>query len=200
MIRMSRQIRLISLFVSVAVLLVSRALPADEDGPKVMQPAGLAIKFVVPEAKPTRATVNTGFYAPKLELTNDTDAAMTLWPFLEIEVLDAAGKPAPPSMHIGRWGLIGAPSRLEDIEYVTLAPGKTHTIPVTIHAYGFDPHAIRGWRLLPDKNYRVVLRYEFDRAKVVKEFGEGCKEPDAPEQPWNKIAPVKWTTELELKL
>jgi hypothetical protein len=163
-------------------------------------PDGLAIKLVVPKDKPTRATVNTGFYVPRIEITNETDAAITLWPFVSINVLHEDGTPVSPSMHIGRWGLIGAPSMLEDIKYVTLPAGKTHAIPVAINAYGYDPHAIRGWRLVPGKTYRVVLHYEFDRAKVIKAFGAGCKEPDAPEQPWNKIAPVNWVKELELKL
>jgi hypothetical protein len=163
-------------------------------------PDGLEVKLVLPDMKPTRAAVNTGFYVPQLELTNIGDAEMTLWPFVSIEVLKDDGTPAPPSMHIGRWGIISAPSMLEDIKYVTLAPGKTHKIPIAINAYGHDPQAIRGWRLSPGNTYHVALRYEFDREKVVKEFGMGCKEPDAPDKPWNKVAPLRWAEEFKLEL
>jgi hypothetical protein len=187
------------LLLAVAFSFPANVLQAEEEMPAVI-PDELAIKLVVPELKPTRAMVNTGYYEPKLELTNKSDKAIVLWPFLHLDVLDDAGKPVPHSMYIGRWGIREAPSQLEGIEYVTLEPGKTHTIPISFKSFGYDAHAIAGWRLVPDKNYRVVLRYEFDRASVVKEFGEGCAEPDAPEQPWNKIIPVKWKHELKLEL
>jgi hypothetical protein len=163
-------------------------------------PDGLEAKLVLPELKPTRALVNTGYYFLRFELTNTSDKEMTLWPFIEMEVLHADGTPVPPSMHIGRWGIISAPSRLEDIGYVQLAPGKTHTMKIALNAFAYDAHAIRGWRLVPQKSYVVKLRYEFERDAVVKEFGANCREPDAPEKPWNNIQPVLWAEEVKLDL
>lgn len=179
---------------------IVHAAVAADDVAMPNLPDGLSIKLVLPEVKPTRALVNTGIYVPKLELKNESDAPMTLWPFLDIEVLNADGTPTPPSMHIGRWGLITAPSRIEDIKYVTLEPGKTYTMPIVLKGYSYDPHAIRAWRFVPERDYRVNLRYEFDRAKVIKDFGENCKVLDAPEQPWNKISPAKWSGTFQLKL
>jgi hypothetical protein len=199
---MSLQTHCVLVAVAFTTLLVSSVpgrLSADEVTMPDL-PDGLSIKLVLPEMKPTRALVNTGFYVPKVELKNESDAPMVLWPFLDIDVLNADGTPAPPSMHIGRWGLITAPSQIEDIGYVTLEPGKTHTIPIVFKGYSYDPHAIRAWRFVPDREYRVNLRYEFDRAKVIKQFGARCKVLEAPEQPWNKIAPAKWESVIELKL
>src|SRR5688572_6317670 len=100
---MSRQARFLISIVVVALLFAGqRFVRADDDVKMPDLPDGLEIKLALPEMKPTRATVNTGFYVPQLELTNTSDAEMILWPFISIDVLKDDGTPAPPSMHIGR--------------------------------------------------------------------------------------------------
>jgi hypothetical protein len=155
---------------------------------------------VAPTAEnPTVAQVNKGDYAVNLTMKNVSDKELVLWPYLEAKVLDEAGKDVRRSRFIGRWGLRKGNSILEDIPFVRLKAGESHTFKVTVGAFPYDAKAITGWTLSAAGEYTLELRYRYDRAEAKKTFGKGCKVLDDPRQPWNQAPEIDRKFEVKIK-
>jgi hypothetical protein len=188
----------LSLFALVVFLIPAGDAPAAKKGDDKKLPPGLKISVEVPKKAPTLEEVNTGTPVATLTLKNTGKKDLTLWPSLSAQVLDVKGKAVKLNMRIGRFGLTRTPSVLEGIDFLTLKPGKTHGIKVTLSRYFHDPQAILGWELPAAGQYRLILSYLYDRKAVKKQLGKGCKDIDKPNKPWNLAAEVNKKVELKI--
>ena len=123
------------------------------------------------EASANLDDVNQGRFTISLALKNTSKVDIVLWPYLSVQVLDADGKLVQKSRNLGRWGLIRSPSVLEEVRFVTVKPGKTHTIEFNMKQYMFDADTISAWRLEEPGEHKARLHYAYDRAKVKKKYG-----------------------------
>ena len=106
------------------------------------------ISAIVPGSPPTLARVNTGRFRIQFQIENTSKDALVLWPYLTLKVLDDKGVPVPKSGNLGRYGLRDSDkSILEDVPFVTLRPGATHTIDVSLSNYLWNSTAIQSWEL-----------------------------------------------------
>jgi hypothetical protein len=183
-----------------ATLLVVTATVGTGRGQDEKAATPLTITVVVPKKPPTLGEVNDGTFKAHVKLENTSKESLVLWPFLSAKLLDSRGKPVRPSLYLGRWGLRQSDSVLEDIPFITLKPGQTHNLEVGIASYILDPMAITGWQLPSKGEYKLELRYEYDRAKAKKAFGDGCRDIDNPKRPWNHALPISRKIEIKLQV
>jgi hypothetical protein len=131
-------------------------------------------------------------------LKNTTKEDLVLWPYLSLRVLDAKGKDVPRSRFIGRWGVRGTPSILEGIPFKTVKAGKSLTIKFAVSGFMYDADAIKGWKLPKAGDYKLVVRYHYDRAAARKKYGEGAADIDNADKPWNKAVEIDSKEEIKL--
>lgn len=142
--------------------------------------------------------INSGDWSTKLTFENTGEEDLILWPFVSLEVLDSDGKPVSRSLSIGRFGRRKSASVIEEIEFVTLAAGESHDVPVNLKRYSFDPNAIIGWQLSEPGKYKLVLRYKFQRDEAKKSLGKGCRDLDGRQQPWNRALEIDIEHDVEI--
>ncbi len=153
-----------------------------------------------PKASPGLKEINQGQFKVSFAIKNTGKEVAVIWPYLSVQVLDFEDQPVKKTRDLGRWGLIRSPSILEEIRFVTLAPGKTHTIEVNLKQYMHDADKISAWRLAEPGEYTAVLHYHFDRAKIKKKYGKGCQAIDDPMKPWNQAPELDKKIEVLLSV
>jgi hypothetical protein len=168
------------------------------DAKKPADPVKITVEL--PKDAPTLDQVNQGKYKVAVQLKNTGKKDLVLYPYLGVEVQDAKGKAVPRSRFIGRWGLLTTNSIVEGIPFVFLKPGKTHKIEIGLPFYLYDENAITGWKLPAKGQYKLVLRYRFDRADIKQKFGRGCKDLDNKTKPWNRALEINKKVEVKLKV
>jgi hypothetical protein len=152
------------------------------------------------KASPDLKDVNQGRFNVAFAIKNTGKEDTVIWPYLSVQILDSEGKSVEKTRDLGRWGLIRSPSILEEVHFVTLKPGKTHTIVVNLNQYMHDADKISAWRLAKPGKYKAVLHYSFDRAETKKKYGKGCQAIDDPTKPWNQALEVDEKIEVKLSV
>jgi hypothetical protein len=173
---------------------------AKPDNTKKKPADPLQITVDVPKKAPTLGQVNWGRFQITVNLKNTGKKDLILWPYLSLEPLDAKGKAVERSRFIGRWGRRSTDSILEGVPFITLGPGKVHKFKFAVSGFFLDADAITGWQLPAAGEYKLVIRYQFDRAAVKKKYGSGCKDLDNAKQPWNRAHPADWKKEVKVKV
>jgi RNA polymerase sigma factor (sigma-70 family) len=159
------------------------------------------ISAIVPGSPPTLAQVNTGRFRVQFQLENTSKEPLILWPYLTLKVLDGDGQSVRLSRNLGRYGLrSGNNSILEDVQFVTLQPGATHTFDVSLFNYLWNSKAIQSWELKAPGTYTLELHYRYDRAEAKKEFGAGSKDIDNPKNPWNVAHELDRSMQIKVRV
>jgi hypothetical protein len=160
----------------------------------------LKISVESPKKAPTLDQVNRGRYKVTVLLKNTGKKELILYPYLGVEILDTKGNAVPRSVFIGRWGRYSTDSIVDGIPFITLKPSKSHKFEVVLSHYRYDENAITGWKLPAKGQYKLVLRYRFDRAAIKMKFGRGCKDLDGKTKPWNQALEIDKKMEVKLKV
>jgi hypothetical protein len=157
------------------------------------EPHGLRFNAGMPKMRLTLNLVNGDDFEFALSIRNLGGKPVVLWPYLSLRVLDAKGNQLKIASRIGRYGLRQSENLLEEIPFVTLAPGKIWSAKAKLSRYMYDPPWITSWSVPAAGTYTMEFTYEFDRAAAKK----GCKQDwpklNDPDQPWNKALELKHT-------
>jgi RNA polymerase sigma factor (sigma-70 family) len=156
----------------------------------------MSLSVEVPPEKPTLSEFNSGQYKVTVHLHNISDHDAVVWPYLTVKVLDAEGNAIPPAEHLAHNGL-----HLEQMDFVTLKPGKVHKVEVQFGRLAkHDPEGISAYELSERGEYILEVNYQFDREAVKKRFGEGSPGLDHPDQPWNRAVQFQKRAEVHIQL
>ncbi len=158
----------------------------------------IEITVVKPKGAPTLEEVNSGKYLITLLLTNTSKEKKVLWPFVSMQVMNDKGKKLERSTNIGAGGRASDISMIETLQFVTLAPGKSHKIEIRLDDHYQHPTLVTGWQLPAKGKYKVQLLYSYDRAVVKKIYGEGCRTLEKATAQWNLALEVNKQLEIEL--
>jgi hypothetical protein len=156
------------------------------------EPHGIAFDAGMPKMRIFLDMVNEDRFECVIRVRNRSEKTVVLWPFLSLRVLDRK--------RIGRWGVRKSANHLEDVRFVTLAPGKTWSIATGLKRYMHDPRFITGWRLPEAGTYTLELTYHYDRAAQKKRCDPNWKLLDDPKQLWNKALETKHTFTAEMRV
>lgn len=169
--------------------------------PANLAPANIELSVQQPKKAPTLAAVNSGDYALTLQIKNTSQDDIVVWPFVTLKLFDEQGKAVEHSQYIGRFGgRFGDKSILEEMPFKLLAPGKSEKIELQLNGYMSDPKFITGWKLPTAGKYKLQAHYQYDRAAVKKDLGEGCKNINNPTAPWNQAVEINQTLEIPLNV
>ena len=184
----------VSALMSVWGLAFWMPLTGSADEQPATREGGIPVAFSAEASSelPRLRDVNDGTFLVRVRISNTSDDAVVLWPFLSAQLVDAEGAEVPASLQIGRWGRRRGDkdSRLEEIEFVALDVGETHDFDVRLNRYDYDSLFITGWDLTQAGDYRLDLHYVFDREQVKESFGEGSGVLDDAEQAWNRALEI----------
>ncbi len=150
------------------------------------EPRGLRFHAGVPKMRLTLADVNANDFKLAIGVVNRGTETVVLWPYLSLRLLDAKGQEVKRKLRQGRWGLGRSKRWLEDVEYVTLAPGETWGFTTPLSLYVHDDTWREGWEVREPGTYTVEVTYRFDRARAKKGCDPEWEALDDPEQPWNR--------------
>jgi len=164
------------------------------------EPQGLRFECGLPKMRLTLGLVNGKEFQYVLRVRNQSDKTVTLCPYLQLRVLDAAGKEVAPAARRGRWGLLMCDCFLDQLQFVTLQPGETWSVEDGLASYMHDPEFIMDWKLPAAGTYTLEFTYAFDRAATKKRCRAGCEAHDDPKRPWNRALELKHTFTCELKV
>jgi hypothetical protein len=164
------------------------------------EPQGISFDAGMPKMRIFLDMVNEDRFECVIRVRNRSEKTVVLWPFLSLRVLDRKGEEIKPSQRIGRWGRRKSANLLEEVRFVTLAPGKTWSVATGLKRYMHDPEFITGWQLPAAGSYTLELTYHFDRAAQKKRCDPNWELLDDPKQPWNKALETKHTFTAEMKV
>ena len=179
------------------LVFVSMATAADRTN---VDEKSIEITTQVSDSPASIRTVNSEDFGVVVKLRNTTDEEVIVSPFLSVKLFDADYKPVPRSKNIGRSGFRRTGSALEEISFVSIPAGKTHEIKINLQHYANDPLMVAGWRIEEAGEYRLEIRYHFDRQHAKKTFGKGCLNIDAPEKPWNRALEIDESFEVKFQV
>jgi hypothetical protein len=117
---------------------------------------------------------------------NRGTGTVVLWPYFSLRVLDAKGQEVKRSLHIGRWGRGRSKRWLEDVDYVTLAPGEKWGFVTPLSRYMHDDMWIEGWEVPEPGTYTIEVTYRFDRTAWKKTCDPEWDALDDARKPWNR--------------
>jgi len=164
------------------------------------EPHGIFFGASMPRMRLTLDIVNGEQFRYSVSIENRSDKTVVLWPYLRLRVLDAAGNEVARTTRIGRSGLRRSENILEDIRFVTLAPGKTWSFPERLARYMHDPEWITGWKLPKPGTYTLEFTYAYDRAAQKQRCDPKWKLLNDPAQPWNKALAFQHTFRAEMRV
>ncbi|MHC4224594.1 MAG: hypothetical protein ACYSX0_21725 [Planctomycetota bacterium] len=167
---------------------------------EMREPHGIAFDAGMPKMRIFLDMVNEDRFEYVIRVRNRSEKSVVLWPFLSLRVLDSKGEEVGPSQRIGRWGLRKSANLLEEVRFVTLAPGKAWSIATGLKRYVHDPDFITGWQLPAAGTYTLELTYHYDRATQKKRCDPKWELLDDPKQPWNRALEMKHTFTAEMKV
>jgi RNA polymerase sigma factor (sigma-70 family) len=184
-----------------------------QETPQPQQPdakkSSLKISVDLPAEEPTLADVNSGRYKVIVKFENVGKEEQVLWPYLSLKILDDKGREVDISKGIGRYG---APpteeggSILEVTKFITLKPGATHELRVSVPNYDLHPDTMLGWKLPAAGSYKLVFSYQYDRAAARKDYGRPLwgrpmvKDLDNARHPWNRAHETDQIIEATIKV
>ena len=164
------------------------------------EPHGVLFDAGMPKMRIFLDMVNEGRMEYVIRVRNRSDKTVVLWPYLSLRVLDRKGEEVRPSQRRGRWGLRKGANLLEEVRFVTLAPGKTWTIATGLDRYMHDPDFITGWKLTLPGVYTLEFTYHYDRAEQKKRCDPNWELLDDAKQPWNRALEMKHTFRAEMRV
>jgi len=158
-----------------------------------------ASKSVAPTPTPSATSGGLGFAfvppspAPGLgddlevvvRVSNASDQELVLFPFFELEVLDAKGQEVDTTQNMGRWGMRPEGCFLEADSFLVVPPRESHDLRQPLNFY-MTVGSATGWKLKSAGEYRLRFRYAFDRAAYRKLCSDGCSGHDDPTKVWNR--------------
>jgi len=150
------------------------------------EPHGLRFHAGVPKMRLSLAYVNGDDMKLAIGVENRGTETVVLWPYLSMRILDRKGKEIERSMHLGRWGRGRSRRWLEDVRYVTLAPGGKWDFTTPLSRYMHDEHWIEGWEVREPGTYTIEITYGFDREAAKKSCDAEWDALKDPEKPWNR--------------
>jgi hypothetical protein len=160
------------------------------------QAAGLSLELILPDGPlELRAAHETPF---TIRLINQTDQPQVVWPYVSLQVLDAAGETVRATTNFGRWGRTQEPCFLREVHFVTIAPGEAHEVTATVGSYMWDPGSIMGWELPGPGTYSLTVTHAYQRAPFTKRCQQPCGDHDQPETPWNQAVEARLTAQRQL--
>jgi RNA polymerase sigma factor (sigma-70 family) len=166
------------------------------------QSAPLQLSVEVPKEKPTVSQFNGGQYQVTVHLKNLTDQDAVVWPYLTVKVLDGEGNAIQPSQRQGKYALRGGErSILEEMDFVTVQPGKAHAVQVRFGNLAMhDPEAMVDYQVPGEGDYILEVNYQYDRTAVKKRFGEGARDADRVDKPWNRAVEFEKKVEVLIRV
>jgi len=167
---------------------------------ELREPNGIFFDTGMPKMRIFLDMVNEDRFEYVIRVRNRSEKTVVLWPYLSLRVLDRKGEEVKPSQRIGRWGLRKSANLLEELRFVTLAPGKTWSIATGLKRYMHDPEFITGWQLPAAGTYVLELTYHYDRATQKKRCDPNWELLDDPKQPWNRALEMKHTFTAEMRV
>lgn len=150
------------------------------------EPHGLGFTAGVPKMRLTLGYVNSKEMKLAIGVRNRGTETVVLWPYFSLRLLDANGREVTRKLRQGRWGLGRSKRWLEDVKYVTLAPGEKWGFTTPLSLYVHDDTWREGWEVGEPGTYTIEVTYRFDRAAAKKGSDPAWKALDDPEQPWNR--------------
>jgi RNA polymerase sigma factor (sigma-70 family) len=162
----------------------------------------LQLSVQVPKDQPTLSQFNGGQYQVTVHLKNMTDKDAVVWPYLMVKVRDGEGNTIPPSQRQGKYGArSGERSILEEMDFVTVKPGKAHVVQVQFgNSATHDPEAIVGYQLPGEGEYILEVNYQFNRAGIKKRFGAGARDVDHADKAWNRAVEFEKKVEVLIRV
>jgi RNA polymerase sigma factor (sigma-70 family) len=170
------------------------------EAPQQTTPVTLAVE--VPKNRPTVGEFNDGQYQVTVQLKNVSDKEAVVWAYFTVKLLDAGGKAVNPVLRQGKYGSRSAErSILEEMDFVTLKAGQTHHVQVQFQQMGAsDPESITSYQLPGQGEYIVEVNYQYGRAAAKKRFGEGAKDIDGSDRPWNRAVEFEKKVEVRIEV
>jgi hypothetical protein len=200
------------MLVPVIVLMPALALPPSSQVPGRASPIAAMEDCGPPQSEPAKVLklgaepikdavtlkqVLSDRFHVKVFLENTGKEPVVIWPYLLLEIRDKLDKRVIDSKIVPRWGLILAPSIIEEMNWATVQPGAKYTFRACVWHYTHDPKHIRGWKLRAGE-YTLIFKYRYDRAVVKETYGNACKDLKNPKRPWNQA--IEFEQEVVVKL
>ena len=144
------------------------------------------------------------YWEVKIQYKNEGDEEVVIYPYVDIEVFDAAGESVEMDAFMGIGFRTDDWLTEHEKAFLVIAPGQTKKIVVDLSSYVRLVDGI-GWDFETPGTYKLVMTYQFDRKRFEKDIAPWLMEGEAewaknPERLWNRAEEMKRSVEVKLDI